>query len=150
MKNKNEDDMIRSLEKLRVYEELAPAILELVKAGGSAEAVLAKSESLAAATLFQSLQDDNPKVRLEAAKEVLNRTQGKPVERNISIYGDLNKMADQDLDRQIELLMGQIAPKQLEAPKQQKARRPRKNEIIEAEVLNVVEVATKSDTPTKD
>lgn len=134
--------MVRSLDKLRIYDELMPKLMKIVEAGGSAEAALKKSESLAAATMIDLMRPDyKPEVRLNAANKILERVSGKAVERSVSVYGDLNQMAEQDLDSQIKMLMGKLGvsePKAIEAPKVKQKRKPRKNEIIEATVVDVV------------
>jgi ribosome-binding ATPase YchF (GTP1/OBG family) len=93
--------MVRSLDDLAVYQELMPVIRQVIKAGGGADQILKKSEAVAAVKLTQSLNSEKPDVALKAAIEILNRSLGKPVERSVSIYGDLNRMNEKDIDNQI-------------------------------------------------
>lgn len=143
VRNKNEDDMLRSLDKLRIYDEMMPKLMKIIEAGGSAEKALKNSESLAAATMIDLMRPEHKaEVRLNAANKIMERVSGKAVERSVSVYGDLNQMAEQDLDSQIKQLMGKLGVTQpaLEAPKAKKIqkRKPRKNELLEAIVVDVV------------
>ena len=49
-------------------------------------------------------------VKLKAVESVLNRSMGKPVERKVSLYGDLETMNEKDIDRQIKQLMSELGP----------------------------------------
>lgn len=104
-RNPEEAKMARSLDNLAVYEQLMPVIRQLAKTGGGAEAILKQSEILAALKMVELMSSEKPDVALRASVETLNRASGKPVERSISVYGDLNKMNERDLDSQIKKLL---------------------------------------------
>jgi hypothetical protein len=126
---------------LEIFQQVWPAIKAALKAGGGADVVLKKSETLAAMKLIQATNSEKEEVRLKAATEILNRTQGKPVERSINVYGDLSRMDEKDLDSQIaNLLHRQGATRLLKkaldipTPKRSQKRKPRKSDplVIEA------------------
>ena len=99
--NKEESRMVRSMDSLRLYEALMPAIQAVVASGGGADSILRKSEAMAAVQLVESLSSEKDDVKLKASIEILNRTVGRPVERSLNIYGDLSKMNEKDIDNQI-------------------------------------------------
>lgn len=99
--NGPESGLIRSLDNLQLYDTLMPAIRECFIAGGGADQILKKSETLAAMQLIESLRSEKDDVKLKASVEILNRSLGKPVERTLNIYGDISKMNERDIDAQI-------------------------------------------------
>lgn len=103
-KNDAEDSLVEQLDDKRLADLYLPAIKEIIKSGGGAEAILKKSEALAACRLAASALSDKPDTALKASIEILNRVQGKPVERRLSIYGDLADMSEDQLDREIYAL----------------------------------------------
>lgn len=100
-KNRDEANMLRTMDNLRLYDTLMPAIRAAAIAGGGADQILKRSESLAALQLIESLDSEKDDVKLKASVEILNRTSGKPVERTLNIYGDISKMNERDIDAQI-------------------------------------------------
>lgn len=132
-----EKRMIRTLDNLKLYDELMPAIKAVVAAGGGADQILRKSEALAALQLVGALDSEKDDVRLKASVEILNRSLGKPVERSVSIYGDISKMNERDIDNQIMKALERSGAHQLiEAavteralPKVKQSRKPRKAEL---------------------
>lgn len=125
---------------LELFDSLLPTLKKLIKAGGTAEQVLKQSEPHAAVTLVSLLGSDKDDVRRAAAKDLLDRTLGKPVERSVNIYGNVSQMADGDLDRQIMLLAqatgsDKLLAKALEVKiptrKELRAKNPRRKRKIE-------------------
>lgn len=99
--DKAETRLTNSLDDMALYQELMPVIREVAKSGGGADAILRKSEAVAAIHLVQSLSSHKADVSLKAAIEVLNRVGGRPVERSLNIFGDLSKLNERDIDNQI-------------------------------------------------
>ena len=152
--NKTESQLIQALHEKEIFDQLMPALRKIVKSGGGADAVLKRSEPLAAATLATLLLSEKDEVRRQAAKDIMERVSGKAVERSMNVYADVGRLDDKSLDSQIMRLMSQSgADKFLEQalevkklPKKQK-RKPRKAQIIEGDVIDVTPVETKTDGP---
>jgi hypothetical protein len=159
MSSKHESDLIKAIEEKRLFDEIMPAIRAAIKAGGGADQVLKKSETLAAMRLIEATNSDKEDVRLKAATEILNRTIGKPVERSVNIYGDISKLNERDIDNQIMMLFEKQGAKQLLAstgiahPRSKQKRKPRKSDplVIEATFTEQAEgthASTEAGTPT--
>lgn len=129
---REEKEMIKAIHEKRLFDQIMPAVRAAVKAGGGADAVLKKSETLAALALIEGTQSEKDEVRLKAATEILNRTIGRPVERSINIYGDLTRMNEKDVDSQIMLLLENTGASKLlkdagvTAPKSKRSKQKRK------------------------
>lgn len=109
MGSKYESDLHKAMDEKALWDSLKPAITTIIKHGtGSAQALLKKSEAIAAVTLLTSLASKKDDIRLKAAIELLNRSLGKPVERRIDVYADLNSLNENELDTQIKTLMRQV------------------------------------------
>jgi ketopantoate reductase len=113
MRNKNEDNLISAVDRMAIYEQLEPVIRAAMKYGGGADTILAKAQSLAAAEIIGLLRSDKEEVRLNAAKELLNRSLGKPVERKISLHSDISQMNQAEIDRSIKQLLKTASPAQV-------------------------------------
>lgn len=91
----------RALDELAAYEEFkemfAPALLKDIKAGLPMEKILKKYEPLAAARLVQLGIAGSDKDALGAIKEILDRTQGKAVQKQEHTH-KLAKLSDEELD----------------------------------------------------
>lgn len=109
--------MLNLISEKRLYDQFMPAIKKLVQSGGSAEAVLAKSEPLAAATLVSLLKSGDASTKRQAANDILNRVSGRPIERSMTVFADINRMTESELDKQINALFSTLNPNQLNAPK---------------------------------
>jgi hypothetical protein len=81
-RNKELDRAVRSVDDLRAFDEfrdlVLPALRADVSSGLTADQILAKYTAIAAARLVSEMTKDKG---AEAAKEILNRQLGKPVER---------------------------------------------------------------------
>jgi hypothetical protein len=114
--NKEERDLINALHQKRrvetkaereyaLFEQMLPALRQIVKAGGTADQLLKKSGPMAAYKLVQLLSSEKEEVVLKASEKIISYDLGKPVERSLNIYGDLSKMNEADVDNQIMLLL---------------------------------------------
>lgn len=137
--NHAEAKLHRTLDGARLYDQLMPAIRAAALAGGGADAILKKSEVLAAMKIIEMMDSVKPDVALKAAIEITNRASGKPVERSISVYGDLNKMNERDLDNQIKRLIERTGSTKLvdtvlapALPKAKKIKQTAKPQTIDA------------------
>lgn len=108
-RNRQEDQLVKAIQQKRRFDELMPKIEKLLQAGGTAEAVLKKSESLAAVTLVELLNSDKDEVRAKVAKDIMERVSGKAVERSVSV--NIGHLAEQDIDAQIERLINEVKGK---------------------------------------
>lgn len=107
-KNKNENNLIGQLDDKALWEQLAPVLKGIIRHGtGNADELIKKSQAAAAMTMIQSLLSDKDDVKLRAATELLNRSLGKPVERKIDIYANLNDVTDQELDTRLKTLLAE-------------------------------------------
>jgi hypothetical protein len=104
LKNDAEDAMIAALDDKELAALFLPAIKEIIKSGGGAEAILKRSEGMAAFKLATSMQSAKEDVALKAALSILDRTQGRPVERHLNIYADVAKMSEDQLEQEIKTL----------------------------------------------
>lgn len=160
-RNRTEDDVINSIAKKRaaemkldvefeIFQQLLPAIRAVVRSGGGADQMLKKSEPLAAMKLIKSTMDEDPSVALKASTEILNRVSGRPVERTMTLFADVGRLNERDLDSQIlrlmkqtgadgaHQLMGAVLDHPIAAiPK--KKRRPRTPKIVEEAKAELVD-----------
>lgn len=134
--------MVRTLDNLRLYDQLMPAIRAAALSGGGADAILKKAESLAVLRIIELIDSEKDDVSLKASVEVANRSLGKPVERTLNLYSDISKMNERDVDNQIlraistsgatQLIEAAVAERSLPTPKTRikQARKPRKSEPL--------------------
>ncbi len=109
MSSKQERDLIQAMDEKTLWDALRPAIQAILRHGtGSAQALLKRSEALAAVTLLTSLTSKKDDIRLRASIELLNRSLGKPVERRIDVHADIGALNETELDTQIKTLMRQV------------------------------------------
>jgi hypothetical protein len=100
-RNDNMGNLVKNFDSLVAYEEfceqILPALRKDLKNGLTDEEILAKWKPVAAAravSLVGSLQDA---VALAASKDILDRTQGKAVERRVVAHR-LERLPDEQLD----------------------------------------------------
>lgn len=96
-----EDALIDGLDDKRLSEIFLPGIKAILKAGGGADAILKGSKTLAAVRIASTAMTGDPSNALKAAETILNRTDGKAVERRLNIYADVADMSEEQLDREI-------------------------------------------------
>lgn len=129
----SEKKIIDSIDDKRLAELFLPAIKAVIRNGGGAEAILKNSEAMAAARLSTTALEGKSDLALKAAIEILNRTQGRPVERRLNVYADVAEMSEEQLDREIyqlaqkagvtEILANVIAAPAVKEKKELKAKR---------------------------
>ena len=107
---KDEDALIAAIDEADFYRQLQPYIKAAMQAGGSAETILRKSQSLAALRLVQLLNSEKDDVRLKAAEKLLDRSIGRPVKRKVSIYADLETLSPSEIDRRLKRLLKKHEP----------------------------------------
>lgn len=107
---RNQRTLVESIDRYQLYSELEPLILSALKYG-SIDQLISKSKSIATVELLKIMATaDKDETKLKAVQEILNRSLGKPVERKVSLYGDLESMNEADIDRQIKTLMKEVGP----------------------------------------
>lgn len=110
---KEEDKLVSALDEASFYEQIQPYIKAAMQAGGSAETILRKSQALAALRLVQLLNSEKDDVRLKAAEKLLDRSLGRPVERKVSIYADLETLSPSEIDRRLKSLLKKHEPAEI-------------------------------------
>lgn len=110
---KSENDLIEAIDDKSLADLFLPAIKEVLKAGGGADQILKQSEVLAAMRLSTSAMSGRPDLALKAATEILNRTQGKAVERHLNIYADVSQMSEEQLAREIKAIAARGGAREL-------------------------------------
>lgn len=99
--NRTEAEVVRSLDKLAAFEEfqaqIAPKLREMLKSN-SASDILKFSEAYAAARLATvAMLESDPGKAIVAAKDILDRVQGKAKERTEHVH-KFEKLKDEELD----------------------------------------------------
>lgn len=112
MSSAEENALIDELDDKRLAEIFLPAIKEIIKAGGGAEQILKHSEALAACRLTTTAAKGSQDAALKAAIAILDRTQGRPVERRLNVFADVASMSDEQLDREILALAKRAGAKE--------------------------------------
>ena len=125
-----ENKTIRALDKVRLMEDYIPAIEKFLKSGGTIEGFLRQSTPIAYARLATLLMDSDSTVAHKAAVEILNRAEGKPIERKQILHGDLADLNERQLDN--EILRGlkrspELAQELAEVLEVQVVEKPKKN-----------------------
>lgn len=128
-----ETALLTALDDMRVAGQFIPGIKEALEGGGAADLLLKKAEPIAALRLLKALLTDKADVSVKAAIEVLNRVSGKPVERRLNVYADIQDMSEDQLDREIQLLAARQGMPVLDVKPEPKKlsgkRKPRKDVI---------------------
>lgn len=136
-RNGSEHRMISALDKLKAYERfqelLLPTVIKDLEAGLTVDEILKKNAHLAAARLVSTaIAGEDAGKATAAAKEVLDRVQGKATERK-EVTHKLDKLPDDQLDA---LLLTELEdmdsppPKATGAPKKKRGR-PTKGRAIQ-------------------
>jgi hypothetical protein len=100
--NTTEHRMVRAIDELAEFEDfqqlVLPKLRKAVKEGWSAEKIYKEMSSLAAAkAVTHAMTAEDPAKALTAIKEILDRSQGKAVERR-EIKTKVEAMSDEELD----------------------------------------------------
>lgn len=107
-----QSDRVRLIDELARYEEfkttILPAIQADIKSGMSAEALREKYHAIVQAQLITTaLSNPDPKARLTAAKDVLDRHEGTATQR-IEQTHKLEKLPEEQLDAILLTELGQL------------------------------------------
>ena len=126
---RDENRLLDAIEKTRLVDEYLPAVQEFLAKGGTIEGFLRKSAPVAYARLSEQMFDENPAVAQKAIIEILNRAEGKPVERKQVLYQDVGEMSEKQLNAEILKSLKQdpelsgLLPELAEKPAKQPAKR---------------------------
>jgi hypothetical protein len=107
--------MVRGLDELATYEELTTGLLGTLKQdlrqGLTSEQILKKYAALAAARVVSvaSTEVDSAKA-MAAAKDILDRSQGKAVERHINVHA-MSELKDEELDALLLSKLKEVGPR---------------------------------------
>lgn len=108
---KKEEDMCEALDKRRLVEELVEEwlpVFKRIKSEKDADLILNEASPLAALTQISLMLGGSERVKLEATKQVMDRSMGKPVERSISLNGDIMKMREKEVDNEIGRILNKL------------------------------------------
>jgi len=106
-----EEDLNEDLDERKIFMESMMEFLPIFKRFNQIkdpEAILQLAGPIAAKTLIHCMVFGDNRLRESAASKVLDRVMGKPVERQISLLGDINKMTEEEIDRDITRIIRQI------------------------------------------
>jgi hypothetical protein len=111
--NRKEDEMIDAVDELREFQEFKKEILPVLRAeikkGTSAEELYKKFESIAAArNVMIAMTDKDSGRALSAIKDILDRTQGRAVERTTTTH-KFEKLKDEELDALLKSRLKEVA-----------------------------------------
>lgn len=81
------------------------ATLDRIKDFHDADEILAEITPQAAKVLAVNLQSGNDMVRDKASKEILDRTKGRPVERQVTIQSKVYSMNSTEVDNELDRLL---------------------------------------------
>lgn len=128
--SKQEAEMVRLLQQKALLEKYGPLLREISRYD-SPDTMIRKALPMSTLGLIISQFSENETIALKARTEIINRGLGKPVERSISVHGDLSQLNEKDLDNQLKRLLGKtsfdITPQvKAKAPALKQKRKPRK------------------------
>lgn len=139
MSTKQENDLVKAIHDKELFDHIMPALRELAK-HGSIESMLKKSSPLAVMKMIKLLNSEKEEVVLKAAEKIIAYDIGKPVERSVSIFGDVKDMSEKDVDARLlalfektgaqKVLAPVIDTKALPAAKPKQRRKPRKSDPL--------------------
>lgn len=116
--NKQERKMVKLLDDLREFEsfrnEILPKLQKMLKEGASAQKIYEFAQSYAAARAVSVLMDPDSTKALAAAKDILDRTIGKPKERHEHEH-KYSQLKDEELDALLTSRLKEV--EELEEPK---------------------------------
>jgi len=99
--SKQENAQIATMDKLRLLEEYLPAIEEYTKRGGTIESFLRSSTKVAYARLAALMMDSDASIAHKASVEILNRSEGKPIERKQVLTGNINDLSEHQIHNEL-------------------------------------------------
>ncbi|HEX5033143.1 MAG TPA: hypothetical protein VFW62_01565 [bacterium] len=111
-----EDDLIDALDEKALLLEMMREILPTwrrLRNIRDPEAILQLAGPHAARTLMHAMMFGNIERREVAATKILDRVIGKPVERKMTLSGDLHKLSEQEVDREIGRILQKLGPGEL-------------------------------------
>lgn len=101
-KHEEEDNWIENLEFRRMIEEFAEKLIPLLKMDlkvGDVSKMLERTAPMTVITMIDIMHNSkSSKVRAEAAKNLAHMAGFKPVEKNINIEGNIDRMSEAQLD----------------------------------------------------
>jgi hypothetical protein len=110
--NRTEARMVRNLDLLSQFDDytsdIIPLLRQAIKEGWTSDRIRSHPKIMAmvtARTITIALQDPDPSKALAAAKEVIDRAEGKAVERRENTH-KLEKLPDEQLDAMLLSAMG--------------------------------------------
>lgn len=107
----NEDEMNQDLDERKIFMESMMEFLPIFKRFNQLkdpESILNLAGPIAARTLVHCMVFGDNKTRESSASKVLDRVMGKPVERQISLMGDIHKMTEEEVDSDIARILQQL------------------------------------------
>jgi len=106
-----EDDLNKEIDERKLFMESMMDFLPIFKKFNQLkdpESILQMAGPIAARTLIHCMVFGDNKTRESSASKVLDRVMGKPVERQISLMGDIHKMTEEEVDSDIARILQKL------------------------------------------
>lgn len=106
-----EDEQIKEIDERKIFMQSMMEFLPIFKKFNQIkdpEAILQLASPIAARTLVHCMIFGDNKTRESSASKVLDRVMGKPVERQISLMGDIHKMTEEEVDSDIARILQKL------------------------------------------
>lgn len=88
-------------------EETLPAF-KAIKGEQDPETILSKASHIAAIAYVKNLMSSDPRIQMEAAKQVLDRSLGRPIERQMTVTTQVNQMTEREVENELNTLIGEF------------------------------------------
>lgn len=96
-----EDALLNQLDNKYIAQEIAPAIQEFINEGGTLEGFMRKYVPVAYGKIASMLASEDQQIAFKAATELLDRAEGKPLQKQAVVYGDIQNLSEKQLNREL-------------------------------------------------
>lgn len=94
---------------IEIMREFIPIFKKINRTNNSG-AILQTLEPMAAKMLGTLLIGGSERGKIEVCKQILDRTMGKPIERQFSLHSDISKLSEAEVDNEITKLLNKLNP----------------------------------------
>lgn len=112
VREREEEEIDERAEFMRVMVEFLP-VLRRFRGMRDADEIMRMSAPMAAQSLVWCMLFGDVKSKESAAKEILNRAHGKPVERQLSVNADINGMSEGEIDNDLVRIFEKVGVEKL-------------------------------------
>lgn len=102
--SQEEDEMVEALDDKKIFVETMKDWMRFnkrIKTSKDPQKILMEATPQAARTFAMLTYFGSERAKIEASREILNRTIGKPVERQMSLTADISNLSMAEVDREI-------------------------------------------------